>query len=150
MGVKFEFMDASKTAGKSYAAQIEDLLMFLLIWGEAANLRHMPECLCFLYHKTMRDHKALLEQPNSSLYAGGAGRNSLYPGHYLDHIITPIYEVVAVALKSKGDHEDRYCTVLYCTVLYCTVLYCTVLHRTAVFCYFLFSYVLLSSVLFFR
>lgn len=24
--------------------------LYLLIWGEAANLRFMPECLCFVFH----------------------------------------------------------------------------------------------------
>ena len=24
--------------------------LYLLIWGEAANLRFMPECLCYIYH----------------------------------------------------------------------------------------------------
>jgi callose synthase len=37
-----------------FESQITDLLLFLFIWGEAANLRHMPESLCFLYHKLMQ------------------------------------------------------------------------------------------------
>jgi hypothetical protein len=24
--------------------------LYLLVWGEAANLRFMPECLCYIYH----------------------------------------------------------------------------------------------------
>ncbi|KAK6925713.1 1,3-beta-glucan synthase subunit FKS1-like, domain-1 [Dillenia turbinata] len=28
--------------------------LYLLIWGEAANLRFMPECLCYIYHHTVR------------------------------------------------------------------------------------------------
>ena len=28
-----------------------DLVLYLLIWGEAANLKHVPESLCFLFHK---------------------------------------------------------------------------------------------------
>lgn len=24
--------------------------LYLLIWGEAANLRFMPECICFIFH----------------------------------------------------------------------------------------------------
>jgi hypothetical protein len=24
--------------------------LYLLIWGEAANLRFMPECLCYIFH----------------------------------------------------------------------------------------------------
>jgi callose synthase len=27
--------------------------LFLLIWGEAANLRFMPECLCFIFHNVI-------------------------------------------------------------------------------------------------
>ena len=30
---------------------LNDLLLLFLIWGEAGNLRHMPECLTFLFHK---------------------------------------------------------------------------------------------------
>lgn len=26
------------------------MALYLLIWGEAANLRFMPECLCYIYH----------------------------------------------------------------------------------------------------
>ena len=25
-------------------------MLFLLIWGEAANLRHAPECLCYIFY----------------------------------------------------------------------------------------------------
>ena len=25
-------------------------MLFQLIWGEAANLRHTPECLCFIFY----------------------------------------------------------------------------------------------------
>lgn len=35
---------------------MEDILVFLLVWGEAANLRHCPECLCYLYHQCMWVH----------------------------------------------------------------------------------------------
>lgn len=28
--------------------------LYLLIWGEAANLRFMPECLCYIYHHVCR------------------------------------------------------------------------------------------------
>ncbi len=71
-----------------------DVLLYLCIWGEAANLRHMPECLCFLYHKTMQEF--LLHRKNKD----GV---SLYAGHFLDHVITPIWDTI---LKSQvcDDH----------------------------------------------
>lgn len=31
--------------------KLHDCLLWLLIWGEAANMRHMPESLAWLYHK---------------------------------------------------------------------------------------------------
>jgi hypothetical protein len=30
--------------------------LYLLIWGEAANLRFMPECLCYIYHHVWCGH----------------------------------------------------------------------------------------------
>lgn len=39
-----------------YDNLIEDIIIFFLIWGESANLRHMPECLCFIFHKIMEVH----------------------------------------------------------------------------------------------
>jgi hypothetical protein len=83
-----QFAKKTKTPGES---QIQDILLYLLIWGEAANLRHTPECICFLFHKSI----TLPE------------RELLYPGFFLDHIISPIYEVYSKAITSHGDHEDK-------------------------------------------
>lgn len=30
-----------------------DIMLYFLIWGEAANVRHMPECICYLFHQMM-------------------------------------------------------------------------------------------------
>jgi len=62
-----------------------DILLWFFIWGEAANLRHMPESLCFLYHKMMTSFKSRF---NGTLEGGAR-----YPGHFLDNTISPIYEV---------------------------------------------------------
>jgi len=83
--------------GKKYNGYIDDMLCFLLIWGEAANLRHMPECLCFLYHKTMAEY----------IYRKDISYRSVYPGYFLDMVVTPMYEVVAAQLKAGGDHDER-------------------------------------------
>ena len=31
-------------------AQLQRLVLFFLLHGEAANLRHLPECLCFIFY----------------------------------------------------------------------------------------------------
>jgi callose synthase len=76
-------------------AKMSDIMLFMCIWGESANLRHMPECLCFLYHKMMQEF----------LVHRGAGEgSSLYAGYFLDHVVTPIWDVVLKHHKVKGDH----------------------------------------------
>ena len=43
-------------------AQLHRSLLYLLIWGESANLRHLPECLCFLFY--CASNAVLLTHPN--------------------------------------------------------------------------------------
>lgn len=80
-----------------------DLMLWLCMWGEAGNLRHMPECLCFLFHKMM--------QHNASMKEGGGDTPNLYGGYFLDHVVTPIYEVVTRKQGTKGrrstDHAGK-------------------------------------------
>ncbi|CAN0060689.1 unnamed protein product, partial [Hapterophycus canaliculatus] len=76
-----------------------DLMLWLCMWGEAGNLRHMPECLCFLFHKMM--------QHNVSMKEGGGDTPNLYGGYFLDHVVTPIYEVVTRKQKRKGRGGGR-------------------------------------------
>lgn len=76
---------------------LEDVLLYLLVWGEAGNLRHMPESICFIYHKTMEERMRNRRRP----------KEDLYPGFFLDMVITPIYEVVAAGVKGKGDHDTH-------------------------------------------
>lgn len=91
---------SSALSNKVYSMYIEDILMFFLIWGEAANLKHMPECLCFLFHKTMLEH--IENQSNIKNI-----QNDSYPGFFLDMCITPIYEVVSKSLNNNSDHNHR-------------------------------------------
>lgn len=91
---------------RSYEHLIEDIMMFLLIWGEAANLKHMPECLCLIYHKMMQLHH---DKTSGSNATGAARFNgpALYPGFFLDMVVTPIFEVIQDASKATGDHSTR-------------------------------------------
>lgn len=40
--------------------------LFLLIWGEAANVRFLPECLCYIFHNVYTN---LSQSPNSLVSA---------------------------------------------------------------------------------
>ncbi|GMM29797.1 hypothetical protein DAMA08_025420 [Martiniozyma asiatica (nom. inval.)] len=62
---------------------IIQLALYLLIWGEANNIRFMPECICFIFKISVDfvyslDLDLLDKIPAAS-------------GSFLDHAITPIY-----------------------------------------------------------
>ena len=82
----FSKMNTSMNAPPAVASRVVDLVLFFCLWGEASNLRHMPECLWFLYHKTMEEYIKS---------EGYTQTRSLYAGHFLDFVVTPIYKIVA-------------------------------------------------------
>ncbi|GAA0150001.1 hypothetical protein LIER_09035 [Lithospermum erythrorhizon] len=68
--------------------------LYLLIWGEASNIRFMPECLCYIFHNMANEiHGILLGnvQPASGgMYqAASHGEEA-----FLREVVTPIYEVL--------------------------------------------------------
>ncbi|CAK9181810.1 unnamed protein product [Ilex paraguariensis] len=73
--------------------------LFLLIWGEAANLRFMPECLCYIYHHMALELNYVLddhidENTGRPYIPSLSGQNA-----FLDNVITPIYVTI------KGEVE---------------------------------------------
>ncbi|XP_052173079.1 callose synthase 3 [Diospyros lotus] len=79
--------------------------LFLLIWGEAANLRFMPECLCYIYHHMAFELYGMLAGNVSSMT--GENVKPAYGGEeeaFLRKVVTPIYEVIAkeAARSRKG------------------------------------------------
>jgi len=79
-------------------SRVVDLVLFFCVWGEAANIRHMPECLWFLYHKMMASYIK---------YEGFTQMRSLYAGHFLDNVVTPIWKIVQKNMSSKEDHQNK-------------------------------------------
>ena len=94
MGVPPHFlkMNTSMNAPPAVASRVVDLVLYFCIWGEGANLRHMSECLWFLYHKMMEDYIKS---------EGYTQTRSLYAGHFLDKVVTPIYDVVAKVRRRR-------------------------------------------------
>ncbi|XP_019437222.1 PREDICTED: callose synthase 5-like [Lupinus angustifolius] len=78
--------------------------LYLLIWGEASNIRFMPECLCYIFHNMAYELHGLLAG-NVSIVTGENIKPS-YGGNdesFLRKIITPIYRVIEKeATKSKN------------------------------------------------
>ncbi|XP_024028224.1 putative callose synthase 8 [Morus notabilis] len=85
------------------------LALHLLIWGEAANLRFMPECLCYIFHEMAWElHGMLTGAVNPTTWekvmpAYGGGSES-----FLNNVVTPIYKVIKEeANKSKNGTTDH-------------------------------------------
>ncbi|KAL3922878.1 MAG: hypothetical protein SGILL_001970 [Bacillariaceae sp.] len=100
MGVPphFSKMNTSMSAPPAVASRVVDLVLYFCIWGEGCNLRHMAECVWFLYHKMMEEYIKS---------EGYTQTRSLYAGHFLDNVVEPIYDVLATCMKSKADHPDK-------------------------------------------
>ncbi|TKY73835.1 Callose synthase 5 [Spatholobus suberectus] len=78
--------------------------LYLLVWGEASNVRFMPECLCYIFHNMAYELHGLLAG-NVSIVTGENIKPS-YGGDdeaFLRKVITPIYQVIEKeAEKSKN------------------------------------------------
>ncbi|KAI9919437.1 hypothetical protein PsorP6_017665 [Peronosclerospora sorghi] len=68
-----------------------DMLLYLLIWGEAANVRHMPECLCYLYHQLVH-----------GLNADPHAQDTHPDGWYLHHVITPLWRAASAMQRRNA------------------------------------------------
>ncbi|EHA8588213.1 callose synthase 3 [Cocos nucifera] len=69
--------------------------LYLLIWGEAANLRFMPECLCYIYHHMAFELYGMLAGNVSPMT--GENIKPAYGGDeeaFLRKVVTPIYKTI--------------------------------------------------------
>lgn len=64
--------------------RITQVILYLLCWGEANQVRFMPECLCFIYKCALDYWEGFLVDPLGSI-------EDVKEGHYIDSIITPLY-----------------------------------------------------------
>lgn len=72
--------------------------LYYLIWGEAANVRFLPECLCYIFHHMAREMDEILRQQlakpaDSCKVDNGAS--------FLERVILPLYEVVSAEARSS-------------------------------------------------
>ncbi|XP_048231950.1 callose synthase 1 isoform X2 [Ricinus communis] len=78
--------------------------LYLLIWGEAANLRFMPECLCYIYHHMAFELYGMLAGSVSPVT--GEHIKPAYGGEdeaFLGKVVKPIYDTIAEeAKRGKG------------------------------------------------
>ncbi|XP_017251756.1 callose synthase 10 isoform X2 [Daucus carota subsp. sativus] len=67
--------------------------LYFLIWGEAANVRFLPECICYIFHHMARELDAILDHGEASPAASCIGEDNSVS--YLQQVISPIYKVIS-------------------------------------------------------
>ncbi|KAF5726381.1 Callose synthase 12 [Tripterygium wilfordii] len=75
--------------------------LYLLIWGEAANLRFMPECLCYIFHHMAMELNKILEDyidenTGQPVMPSISGENA-----FLNCVVKPIYETIKAEVESS-------------------------------------------------
>lgn len=77
--------------------------LYLLIWGEASNIRFMPECLCYIFHNMADEMFGILFSHTQTVTGGAYQVTSRDEEHFLQEVVTPIYEVLLKeARRNKG------------------------------------------------
>lgn len=77
--------------------------LYLLIWGEAANLRFMPECLCFIFHNMAHEMNRVLEHYLDD--SAQPARPATYSGKnaFLEKVVTPLYNIVKAEAHASSE-----------------------------------------------
>ncbi|XP_010241338.1 PREDICTED: putative callose synthase 6 [Nelumbo nucifera] len=77
--------------------------LYLLIWGEASNIRFMPECICYIFHHMAHELCGVLHS-NVHEVSGGTFRSTLQGEEaFLRKVVMPIYQVMRKeARKNKA------------------------------------------------
>ena len=75
--------------------------LYLLIWGESANLCFAPECICYIFHHIAMELNLVLDEetdPNT----GQSFLPSIYGDcAFLKRVVMPIYDTIELEVKSS-------------------------------------------------
>ncbi|XP_020260119.1 callose synthase 9 [Asparagus officinalis] len=76
------------------------ICLFYLIWGEASNVRFLPECLCYIFHHMARELEEILREQSAQPAKSCVSQNGV---SFLDHVIFPLYDVLAAEAASNDN-----------------------------------------------
>ncbi|RLV91253.1 13-beta-glucan synthase component FKS3 [Spathaspora sp. JA1] len=93
---------ARKFQGCSESDYVYHIALYLLIWGEANNVRFIPECICFIFQCAFDYWQEL--RTRGVMVTDEDVLPSNHPEfHFLDQIITPIYKFIRDQQYYKTD-----------------------------------------------
>lgn len=93
--------DTSRGAHSDQRRELLYVSLYLLIWGESANLRFMPECICFIFHHLAMELNKILEDyidenTGRPILPSVSGENA-----FLYKIVTPIYNTIKAEVENS-------------------------------------------------
>ncbi|CAB4304391.1 unnamed protein product [Prunus armeniaca] len=68
--------------------------LYLLIWGEASNIRFMPECLCYIFHQMANEVYGILYSNVHPVSGETYQTTARDEESFLRDVVTPIYQVL--------------------------------------------------------
>ncbi|CAJ2631143.1 unnamed protein product [Trifolium pratense] len=74
--------------------------LYLLIWGEASNVRFLPECLCYIFHHMAREMDEILRQQIAQTANSCTSENGV---SFLDHVIFPLYDIISAEATNNDN-----------------------------------------------
>ncbi|XP_020230516.1 callose synthase 7 isoform X3 [Cajanus cajan] len=78
------------------------IALYLLIWGEASNIRFLPECLCYIFHHMSCEVYTILFVTVTGSKEKVEGRDDEF---FLREVISPIYQVLMK--EAKGNNKGK-------------------------------------------
>lgn len=77
--------------------------LYLLIWGEAANVRFLPECLCYIYHNMAEELLDILKE--GLVYQAKSCKDET-GSSFLNTVISPIYSSLVEEAAKNGNGKN--------------------------------------------
>ncbi|KAJ0968111.1 hypothetical protein J5N97_025028 [Dioscorea zingiberensis] len=81
--------------------------LYFLIWGEAANVRFLPECICYIFHHMAKELDAILDQPEP-VHATSCTNTNDGTVSFLSEIVTPIYETMLKEAERNNNGKSAH------------------------------------------
>ncbi|XP_061357661.1 callose synthase 12-like [Gastrolobium bilobum] len=99
------FVSDRPDASSDHRRELLYVSLYLLIWGEAANLRFLPECICYIFHHMAMDLNRILQQQEDRAFEPSiSGENG-----FLKFVVKPIYEVIRSEVERSRNGTAPHC-----------------------------------------
>ncbi|XP_047334427.1 callose synthase 12-like [Impatiens glandulifera] len=75
--------------------------LYLLIWGESANLRFVPECICYIFHNMAMELNRILEDYIDQNTGRPAEPSISGDNAFLNMVVKPIYDTIKAEVENS-------------------------------------------------